>query len=243
MPLTIEEAKKKMTKAFFMRRKKIKKRNKNSKSVMVTTDGRRIKITSKIRAARRLGAKTLARAARKGATKRKTARTKMKRRSIYGESVQHGRSFIEAVSRFVGKTNRTDIGEAILTQTDPSLTSSPIGLYALSVSEKIDEVANLSGVFSDAVVLDQNTIGFFFSAGDSVDESSIHRCLKAFGQPALLAKPGDKISESEQSDMYLYSLTVGDQALEDGINESDEDLSFTAACEAVEALMEDAFAD
>lgn len=177
-------------------------------------------VTAATRRSRRMAGKRLRRISRTAGAKRagKITRRLNKR---FGEShLTHSPAFLAAVNKYVAVSGRPDIGAALLEGIDPKLTNTPIGQYAMDVADAMDEAGPLGVAFVDCIVIDENTVIFTFEDAEGVNEQGIARALQEHGTVEVLARPGDAISESETTDLYLASVTVPADRLE-GVSEDD----------------------
>lgn len=185
--------------------------------------GGRLKLTSVTAAARRsrrMAGKRLRRIARTAGAKRSGKITKRLNKRFGEAMIAHSPSFLAAISTYVANSGRADIGAALAETIDPRLTNTAIGCYAMDVSDEIDEMSGpLAAAYVDAIVIDENTVIFTFAEGDGVSEQSIISALKGHGTVELLAQPGDAISESETTDLFLAAVTIPAERLE-GVTES-----------------------
>lgn len=249
MLISLDEAKKRMTAAQYRRRKRIRDRNKRSRSYYVTSDGRRVRITAKRRRAQRMQARRLRRMARMSSVKRKIARTKRIRKAIYRqfEGQAHGIGFLYSLVEMVRVTGRPDVGAALLEATAPQDTSSLIGYYMQDVTDKVDKDSQLSKAIVDSIVLDEETFGLVFEKSPSLSASSLLHKLSSFGKPLLVTQPGDRLSDSTVSEMFFIAITAPADALraagetDIGDDNDDRDLSasVTNESEAISALCSD----
>lgn len=181
------------------------------------------KVTAATRRSRRMAGKRLRRVSRTAGARRMGKITKRLNKR-FGESLTvHSPLFLAAINTYVARTGRADIGAALAETIDPRLTNTAVGLYAMDVADEIDETNGpLASAFVDCIVLDENTVVFCFEEADGLTEQTIVSALKNHGTVEVLAQPGDAISESETTDLYLASVTVPAERLE-GVTESAED--------------------
>lgn len=188
--------------------------------------GGRLKLTSvtaATRRSRRMAGKRLRRISRTAGAKRMGKMTKRLNKRFGESAAMHSPAFLAAINTFVAQTGRHDIGAALAETIDPRLTSTPVGLYAMDVADEIDENSGpLAAAFVDCLVIDENTVVFCFEEADGVAEQTIASALKNHGTVEVLAQPGDAISESETTDLYLASVTIPAERLE-GVTESADD--------------------
>lgn len=218
----IEELRKRMTRTQFVRRKKNRRRNAASSGFEYRGSGMKVKITSKMRAARRRASVRLARLVKSASVQHKIGRTKKIRRGLYNSTdgvSRHSHSMIAAVVEFAQRTGNMKAAAAILEGTDPRITSTPIGMYGMDMAEKIGETPSISRVFVDFMVIDENTIGVCFEHAEDMTEGVLERELKPFGDVLTLYKPGDDVSEDEKSDLYMLAITVPENKLQDSVDE------------------------
>jgi hypothetical protein len=217
MALTPEQLLERMTRTQLVMRQKSR-RKRGGRTNVVVVGGKVRHVTAKMRKAFRRAGSHLRRMAKNAGVRRRAAKTSkiyarlMAKRS-YAESVVHIPAYIEAVTEFTTRTGMIDVGEALLKHMDTKLTSTPLGVYALDVSEKLDSTPSVAGAFIDCTLLDENTVGFYFENHTALNEGTIERALSEFGKVSIVATPGKKISEDEVSDLYAVALEVAPDRL------------------------------
>jgi len=176
------------------------------------------RMTAKERRARMRGVKRLIRARGTATGRRAAARTRKFNKKFLRDSViVHSAGFLNAVNEFVQFSNRPDIGAAIIEGTDPRLTSTPVGLYALTVHDQLAEQTEIRESLVDVMVLDEkaNTIAVFFEASDLVNEDNLTRALREHGEVECLTVPGAAIDEANTADLYMFAVTIPTNRLDD----------------------------
>lgn len=188
--------------------------------------GGRLKLTSvssATRRSRRMAGKRLRRISRTAGAKRVGKMTRRLNKRFGESATTHSPAFLAAINTYVAQSGRPDIGAALAETIDPRLTNTPVGLYALDVADEIDEDAGPMGAaFVDCIVIDENTVVFTFEEAEGVTEQGIISALKSHGTVEVLAIPGDAISESETTDLFLAAVTIPAERLE-GVSEATDD--------------------
>lgn len=182
------------------------------------TGGKVTRMTAKERRARMRGVKRLIRARGTASGKRAAARTrKFNKKFLRDSTIVHNSAFLNSVNEFVQFSGRPDIGAAIIEGTDPRLTSTPVGLYALTVHDQLGEQTDIREALVDVMVLDEkaNTIAVFFEAADNVNEESLQRALREHGEVECLTVPGAAIDEANTADLYMFAVTIPTNRLDD----------------------------
>lgn len=221
-----EQQKKLLSRRQLMQRKRSRKLRHGRKNVIVI-GGKLRRITPKQRLAYRKAGQRLRRLSRRPNIRRKAARTRMRYDRMRGvshtpkhESVTHPPEFVHAVIEFVRQTGAAAVGADLLEGISADLTATPIGLYTMDVCEKIDKMSNLGKHFVDAMVVDEFTSVFFFVKSEDLTETAV-QALNEYGIATVLAKPGDAVNDDEVSELYVVSLEVSPESIEE-MNESEE---------------------
>lgn len=153
-----------------------------------------------------------------------------------GEAAGHCPLFVASVMEYARVAKRPDVATALLESMEPSLTSTPIGVYALDAAEHLSRAPGVSRGFVDVLVLEDDTFAVFFEPVEGVGEETLRSAMAGLGDVEVLTRPGDDVDESSTADLFMIAVRVPRERLDAEnldaadlpVRESDDDDDQTA---------------
>lgn len=132
---------------------------------------------------------------------------------VAGGVVEHSPEFISRVIEGAG--DNPTLAAATL-RLDPRLTSTDHGAVAYAVAKAVTENKQLAPAFIDMELVEK-TLMVYFDAQAPADKAE--KCLAEVGRVGVVARPGDRISDSVVSDVFIMAVAPAEKMVESVVTE------------------------
>lgn len=159
--------------------------------------------------------RTAVRAAKKGASVfrrlRSWKRNEKRHMHLSASAITPEANLLEALIEGVARHGISKEVAADVLSVKQSLFGSPVGCAVAMAALSVQENARLAKRFLDLDVSDDGFAFVFSSAGSNDLSEEIEAALSKYGDVEIVARPGDQIDESYQSDVYFATFFPSDE--------------------------------